>query len=148
MDYKIKALGNIRVIGKKERIYTNYEDNHNGIPELWQDISASGVLAKLLLLSEGELSGVVGVCYNYDEDGSMDYLVGVGTTNNFQDCDVIEIKAAKYAVFGCAMANIQETWREIFENWLPNSEYEFANLPSIEHYPNQEICEIYIPLVK
>ncbi len=148
MEFKIKKLGDIRVIGLKERIQTSAETNHNGIPELWQTVTNSGLLMKLMELNDGELVGVVGVCANYDEDGSMDYYVGVNTTKDFEDCVVIDIKEATYAVFECGMENIQETWRDIFAEWLPTSEYQFIGLPSFEYYPNKESCEIYVPIVK
>ncbi len=146
MEFKIKDLGEIRVVGLKQRIHTS-EENHNGIPELWQNITKSGMLSKLQELNDGELVGVVGVCTNYSEDGSMDYYVGVDSSKSFEGSVELVVEGAKYAVFECEMTNIQETWREIFTQWLPTSEYEFANLPSIEYYPNKEVCEIYIPIL-
>ncbi len=148
MEFKIKNLGNVRVVGLKERIQTNAEANHNGIPELWQEVTKSGLLMELMGINDGELVGVVGVCANYDEDGSIDYYVGVNTTKDLDNCAVIEIKEAMYAVFECGMANIQETWRDIFAEWLPTSEYQFTGMPSFEYYPDKERCEIYVPIVK
>ncbi len=146
MEYKIKNLGKLRIVGIKERIHTNSADNHNSIPELWQNVMENGMFFKLMELNDGQLTGCVGVCCNYAEDGSMDYYVGVDTTQMLEDCVELEIEEAQYAVFECTMTNIQETWRDIFEKWLPTVEYQFCGAPSIEHYPDKERCEIYIPL--
>ncbi len=150
MEFKIKNLGNLRIVGIKERIHTSLENvneqNSNGIPEIWHNAGVSGLITKLMEINDGELVGAVGVCTNYDEDGSMDYYVGVNSTKNIQDCVELEIKECQYAVFECSMTNIQETWRYIFSEWLPTADYEFVNAPSFEYYPSNEKCEIYIPI--
>ncbi len=148
MEFKIKNLGKLRIVGIKERVRTNSAENHDDIPQLWRKVMDNGLFPKFMEINDGNLTGCIGVCCNYDVDDSMDYYVGVDTTKMLEGCEVFEIEDATYAVFECSMTNIQETWRDIFEKWLPSSEYEFSGEASFEYYPNQEICEIYIPLVK
>ncbi len=145
MEFKIKRLGKLRIVGVKERIHTG-ETVEDAVPELWKEVMENGLLSKLLMLNDGELTGPIGLCYNYDEDGSMDYCVGVDTTKTIKNCVEIEVEETQYAVFECTMANIQETWRDIFINWLPNVEHEFTGAPSFEYYPYENKCEIYIPI--
>lgn len=55
----------------------------------------------------------------------------------------------------CALPNaMQDIWKRIYSEWLPNSGYEHAMLPEIEYYSAGDIMatdyksEIWIPVKK
>jgi AraC family transcriptional regulator len=78
------------------------------------------------------------MCYDIDENtGDFTYMLGRGIDNpedlaNIQpDMKRIDIVGGLYAIFptppadGSYIKAAQDTWNEIFLNWLPQSEFEF-----------------------
>ncbi len=65
------------------------------------------------------------VCITISQDIELDGCMKLQT-----------IPAGLYAVYHCEVAdgNFEEPWNDIFEEWLPVSEYEFANAPCYELY--------------
>ncbi len=150
MKPEIKKLDELRVVGVKRTI-TNVSkgENFTQIPKMWQEELSSGLAEKLHPINNGELKGLLGICTTPDcENDSFEYYIGVTSDKPTQDNFVeLHIEPYTYAVFSCTMDKIQETWKQIYHNWLPNNkEYEHLNATEIEHYPTHETCEIYIPV--
>lgn len=80
-----------------------------------------------------------GVCCNSDDAGSFDYVCGVEVKDFLRipaDWSRVRIPEQKYAVF-CQrdhISTIRSTWNTIWNEWLPNSEYEVADAPDFERY--------------
>jgi AraC family transcriptional regulator len=107
----------------------------------------------------------LGICTDFNlENGEFTYIIGMEVT----DFDAVpaelvcrEFPEARYAVFNTPKvtpdlfsSSIQHTWRAIFEEWFPHSDYEHAGSAEFElydersHSDKNELVqmEIYIPI--
>ncbi len=142
MDFEIKKLGRLRVVGFTER----QSSSNNAVEKLWTFIHKENKVEGLLKINDGELKGMVGVCYNFAEDVSFDYYVGVVSLQDFEDVKELHIAPTEYAVFTCKIADIKETFVKIYGGWIDTVDYEFTFLPNIEFYRDMNSCEIYVPV--
>lgn len=142
MDYKIKTLGDLRVIGFKDR----QTPENNAIEKLWTSVNTEGHFERLMEINDGELKGSVGVCTNYAEDISFDYIVGVVTSKDLEGTEELIIPASKYVVFTCTIPEIHDLTMKIYNEWIDTVDYEFSYGPEIEFYPDMNSCEIYVPI--
>jgi AraC family transcriptional regulator len=106
------------------------------IPELWWKWGSAWL---------GRTPGQVdkrcyGVCWDFDGKGSFDYLAGV-EVGSFDEIPAELTRLTiqphpRYAVFPHAgpISAINETWRWIFDIWLPTSGEKIADLPNFELY--------------
>lgn len=113
-----------------------YEEGDSGakIPAQWQRFERH----------LGSIRGQVGqttygVCYNTDDEGSMDYLCGVEVTEfNSLPAEFTRLRLPpqKYVVFFHRehVSAIRSTWNAVWNEWLPNSEYQAADAPLFERY--------------
>ncbi len=86
-----------------------------------------------------------------DNQGQQAYLAGMAVQEIPavpESCALVELPAAKYAIFPCSLSTISATYNEIYGQWLPNSPYEFAEGSSdYEYYPPEPATPaIYIPI--
>ena len=89
-------------------------------------------------------------------DGGFDYWIGCMSDKECpEDLEEITVPASSWAVFqiiGPMPNAMQEIWKRIYSEWLPNSGYEHAMLPEIEYYSsgnmtaNDYRSEIWIPV--
>ena len=80
-----------------------------------------------------------GVCCNSDDAGTFDYICGVEVKDFLRmpsDWSRVRIPEQKYAVFSQQdhISTIRSTWNTIWNEWLPNSEYEVADAADFERY--------------
>ncbi|MCZ7671816.1 MAG: MerR family transcriptional regulator [Chloroflexi bacterium] len=96
-----------------------------------------------------------GVCDDMDDNGRLHYLAGFGVTtvdNLPEGMDKREVPEQQYAVFPCSLKTIHETYRYIFETWLPQSGYGRSDGPDFEFYGEKfymdtgEGMAIYMPV--
>jgi predicted transcriptional regulator YdeE len=97
-----------------------------------------------------------GVCEPAKEDGTFRYLAGMAVSGAGQVPDGMEtweVQAQQYAVFPTTLPTIGETYKYIFEDWLPSSGYAYAGTPDFELYdedfdPEVEdsIFSIFVPI--
>jgi predicted transcriptional regulator YdeE len=88
------------------------------------------------------------------EEGAFDYLAGMAIkdiTTIAEGLTVLEIPAARYAVFECSVDGIGKTYQFIFGQWLPLSQYEISGSSSaFEQYPPENEQDapvlIHIPI--
>ncbi len=142
MEFEVKSLGELRVLGFMER----QSESNNAIEKLWDFVHKENRLGGMLEINDGELRGPVGVCLNFAEDVSFDYCVGVATSKDFEGTVELHIEPAEYAVFSCTMGEIKDTFEKIYGGWIDTVDYEFTFLPNIEFYPDMNSCEIYVPV--
>lgn len=104
------------------------------IPGQWQRFTA------YLGHVTGQIGGVAyGVCYNFDEAGSMDYLCAV-EVRDYSDLPSefarLRVAPQRYAIFTHAehISAIRSTWNAIWNDWLPASACEVLDAPFFERY--------------
>lgn len=128
---RFESLNDLWIAGLAER----YEcDSAAGIPGQWQRFSPN----------LGNIPGQVGqaaygVIYNFDKEGSFDYLCGVevkATADLPQGLTMLRVPKQEYAVFTHRghIAGIRSTFAAIWSDWVPKSNRPVADAPSFERY--------------
>lgn len=117
----------------------NMKDNVNA-PTFWDkiDLDYGTILTKLHDTFTQSKHFEISICYDINEqEGEFTYMLGRGIDNpqdlaNIQpDMTKIDIAGGLYAIFSTPPAEdsfvqtAQDTWNEIFLNWLPQSEFEY-----------------------
>lgn len=99
-----------------------------------------------------------GVIDNFDEEkGVYDYLAGVEVASPDDvpdDMEVWELEGQNYAVFNTNLNELMDTMDQVYESWLPQSNYQRAPGPEFEFYgedfdaddPESPI-QVYIPVL-
>jgi AraC family transcriptional regulator len=120
-----------RIVGLMRR-YTM--DSRAAIPGQWVDYDAAG----------GDPAGAVpggwyGVCANFAEDGSFDYLCGVALPKGAVPAGygAIMLPAGRWARFATAahIGRIGDVWSEIYRDWMGGDRLVPRDGPSTEFYP-------------
>lgn len=156
----------VKLVGFALKTNASNGENSQAIPDFWQDYMHSGKMESLHAERFIHNHDEYGACFPEDpETGEFDYVIGVepkdgaAIPNNYHVC---ELPAANYAVFSTPPCNaenfvptIQGTWNYIFNEWFPQSGYEYAsNGADFEKYDNrcmtevEKVCDIYIPVIK
>ena len=152
MNYKILKKEEMRIIGFKKWFSTENDSQLTEIPKMWDSVTEE-MAKKITSLSNN--AGVVGLCADM-YDGGFDYWIGCMSDKECpEDLEEITIPASSWAVFqiiGPMPNAMQEIWKRIYSEWLPNSGYEHAMLPEIEYYSSGDMTaedyrsEIWIPV--
>lgn len=151
MDYKIVTKEGYTVLAKT-KCFTS-ENSSEKIPEFWSEYYADG--------SDKLVCGMLGIC-KQEKKGSQEFRYGIGCecSENAKvptGFEKLKIPAYTWAVFKCVgpMPNtIQNTWKRIYSEWLPQSEYELISDYDIELYTDGNtqsetyVSEIWIPVKK
>jgi AraC family transcriptional regulator len=131
-DPRFEDLDVLLVAGLNRR-YSGLEDSA-GVPGQWQQFGAgqSHVRSRVGATAYG-------VCFNLDDEGSMDYLCGIEVTgfgSQASQFACLRIPRRRYAVFVHRehIAGIRRTWDAIWNGWLPRSGHEVADAPLLERY--------------
>ena len=155
MNYKILKKEEMRIIGFKKWFSTQNDDQLKEIPKMWNSVTEQ-MKQKIAALSNND--GVVGLCADMYDDG-FDYWIGCMSDKACpEELEEITIPASSWAVFEVIgpmhpLPNaMQDIWKRIYSEWLPNSVYEHAMLPEIEYYSAGDMLadeyksEIWIPV--
>ena len=155
MHYKILKKEELHIIGFKKWFSTENDGQLKEIPKMWDSITEE-MKKRITALSNND--GVVGLCADM-YDGGFDYWIGCMSDQECpEDLEEITIPASSWAVFEVIgsmrpLPNaMQDIWKRIYSEWLPNSMYEHAMLPEIEYYSSGDMMaddyrsEIWIPL--
>ena len=126
---------------------------NQGIPLQWQRFGPH----------IGNIAGQVGtdaygLCCNFDEDGSFEYIAGV-EVSRFSDLparfSTAQAPAQKYLVFSHRghVSKLRAVSYTIWDKWLPESGYEPVNAPNFEMYGSEfdpetgsGLVEIWLPV--
>lgn len=163
MNYRIVEKEAYTVFGKS--ITIGVDDNPAEIiPKFWRDFQEDGTYKKICKAARFEAySGPLlgGASYDYNNDGSYrnKYIINTILPVDAEipeEFDVIEIPKTKWAVFSEAYDTVEETaniitnlWKRVFTEWFPISEYEVADGPQLEVYPEGiKRVEAWIPITK
>lgn len=109
-------------------------DDSAGVPGQWEQFGVEQVQINNRLGA-----AAYGVCFNLDDEGSMDYLCGMQVTgfgSQGSQFTCLRIPRRRYAVFVHRqhIAGIRRTWDAIWNGWLPRSGHEVADAPLLERY--------------
>lgn len=156
MHYRIESKDGFRVVGFKQFMSTENEENKKAIPAMWEATLPEQFMA-LEALSDREPSGCLGICADMHDNG-FDYWIAAATTKPCPDSlEELSIPASTWAIFTCVgpmPTAMQQMWGRIFSEWLPTSGYDHANSPEIEWYSMGDMSseeyrsEIWIPVNK
>ena len=147
MDYRIEKRDEFQVVVK---VGVFGETSARDIPAFWDEYFAKGLHTKV--------PGAIGICGEEMEDGTFQYGIGSPMENAKgvpEEFEVWTVPANTWAVFKSvgAMPNaIQDLWKRIYSEWLPQSKYEMAKGYDFEYYTAGDtsspdyISEIWIPV--
>jgi predicted transcriptional regulator YdeE len=145
MEPKIVTKSDFIVVGL---MYHGNNEN-NEIPQVWDKLNPRYTEI------QHKVGPAYGVCGDMEENGRFHYLAGFEVTEVTGLPDGMEkwdVSAQQYAVFPCSLKTIHETYRTIFETWLPQSGYARADGPDFEFYGPEfnmrsgEGVAIYLPV--
>ncbi len=151
MEPKIISRKPFLVAGMKYRGGNENEE----IPQLWRDF-----WPRHTEIQNRVAPGLsYGVITNFDEEaGEFDYIAGVQVQSGSElptGMVAIELPGQTYAVFECTLPALMPTMSQIYERWLPASEYRRAPGPEFELYderfdPDHDRFEmsVCIPVVR
>jgi AraC family transcriptional regulator len=129
---RFETLDVLLIAGLNHR-YNGLEDSA-GVPGQWEQFASEQSRIR------GRVgSTAYGVCFNLDDEGSMDYMCGVqvaafGAQPSQFAC--LRVPRQKYAVFVHRehIAGIRRTWDAIWNGWLPQSGHTVTDAPLLERY--------------
>lgn len=157
MKYRIEEKPAMRFVGKKEAVTNTNGANFVRVPKIWDEVFQDGSFDKIMALSNGEPSGVMGICANF-RDAEFDYFIASATDKDIPEgMDELKVAAGLWVVFECVgpMPDaIQAVWKRIYSEWFPSSGYEHAGTAEIEWYSDGDgdaedyRSEIWIPIKK
>lgn len=139
MNPHIIELTPFAVVGYPSRHTKPNMKNTADAPTFWNTINLdySTILTKLYDTFPKSKHCEISMCYDVDENtGEFSYMLGRGIDNldelaNIQpDMTQVNIIGGLYAIFSTPPADsyiqvAQDTWNDIFLNWLPQSEFEY-----------------------
>lgn len=151
---RIVKKESIRIVGISMPLAKELEQNFSIVPQMWGKAAMDGTIQKLATMMNTECKGLLGVSVCNDVE-QWKYYIGVATTlDALENFEEYVIPSATWAVFSGKGTgkDIQELEKRIVTEWLPNSGYEYANLPDVEVYydpnPMNATFEVWIPVVK
>lgn len=155
MNYRIVKKNEMHIIGFKKWFSTENDSQLTEIPKMWDSVTEE-MREQITSLSNND--GVVGLCADM-YDGGFDYWIGCMSDEKCpENLEEITIPASSWAVFEVIgsmrpLPNpMQDIWKRIYSEWLPNSGYKHAMLPEIEYYSAGDMMadnyrsEIWIPI--
>jgi len=166
MEYRIETREAFRIIGAKQALSADLEENFKETPLFWQQVATDGTLKKLIPLMTQEPKGIMGISVGFEADSTdkndfsgseeTSYYIAVSSDQKLSDTlEEYTIPAFTWAIFsgqGAMPHAIQELEKQIVTDWLPSSGYEYANGPDIELYldanPSNAIFEVWLPVIK
>ena len=161
IEPRLTTQNRILVMGFKITTSTIDEKNHKDIPFFWQEYLNNGNKELLHNSSNIAKHGEYGICCNFKND-AFDYFLGVQVNDkSLQTFEYFTIPAGKFLVFTTVpvrkenfSSEIQNTWKYIYGEYLPNSKYKF-DMTNVDYEYYDQKCmndelsmDIYIPVVE
>lgn len=155
MNYQIEDWKEFSIVGFKKRVNTSTAFKE--IPEIWDTTSKNGDMKRLFemwIASDSRPAGLLGVCVggSWGNSEQFDYYLGVTTdVEPAADMAKFYFPKATWVIFdasGPLPGSVQEIHKRFYTEWLPNSGYEPADLPTIECYMQDNRQEVWVAIVK
>ena len=155
--YRLEKREAMRVVGVM-RHFKAPENGPQDVGSFWNELFGNRVYERIAELAEGQPVGVHGFLHVLD-DTHVDYMIGTVTERGCpEDMEEQEIPASTWAIFeqtGSVQSSMADMWKQIFEEWLPSTEYEHAGTAELECFchggdrrENDFRYEIWIPVRK
>ena len=154
-------------------IETNIESNYTkDVAAYWETYTGENLESKMYKQLNPPKHGEVGICIPSSESGNVKYLLGVIVEDFLEvteDMITAQVPEADYMVFTTPPVDLSDestddnvfsnivksTWKYIFEEWFPNSEYVFDEEKNdFEFYDERcharpdSTMDIYVPVKK
>lgn len=157
MNYRIEEKEAFRIVGIK-RHFKGPEDDPRSVSPFWDEIYRNGVYRKLRTLQNGSPKGVHGFI-DIRSELEVDYTIGCVTDKEAPEgMSSYVIPKSTWAIFefqGIVQIAMEEAWKRIFGEWLPTSDYQYAETIEIECFQHEgdkrsKDCkfEIWLPVTK
>jgi predicted transcriptional regulator YdeE len=151
MEPKIVNREAFTVMGLTER----FTDENEDVGGLWGKFGSHRDSIRPFATDEA----YCGVAFQTDQEGTWDYLAGMVVADVSPDSIpdgvvVRKVSAACYAVVECTLETMDETFKFIYEDWLPSSAYERDKSGSVlDCYPpgtdsGDSPVVLYVPIVR
>lgn len=157
MNYRIEKKEAFRIVGAKQRMELQVEENFKKAPQFWMEQTRQGLIPRLCAVMNQEPFGVMGVS-TCDAGKDLDYYIAVSSTAPLPEgLSEYIVPAQTWAIFECIgpmPQAMQQMMRRIVSEWLPTSGYEYADAPDIELYTDGDQTapdyrsEIWMPIIK
>ena len=166
LEPRFVSLPAVRLAGFALKTTTVDGENSTSIPDFWSAYMSDGRVNRLHSESFVKNHVEYGACFPEDpETGEFEYVIGVEPKDGAAIPDgyhVCVLPPATYAVFSTPPSDaagfvpgIQGVWDYIFNEWFPESGYEYApNCVDFELYDDRcmsetgKVCDIYIPVIR
>lgn len=140
MEFRIEKKTSFNLIGVTKKVPVQFEGVNQSIVELAQSITAQqreemhemGDLypQKVLNITDGFSDKWL------NEQGYLNHMIGFASSKNnqYSDLEQITVKESDWAIFpvqGEFPKVFQDTMSQIYSEWLPTSNYELMDAPSI-----------------
>ncbi len=149
MDYKIVKKESFKLVANTRRFMS--EDSSKEIPLFWEEYFSKGM--------HQQVCGMIGICLT-TEEGAKDFIYGIGCEEKYlkqipEGFTTLEIPSFTWSIFKCVgemPAAIQNMWKRIYSEWLPQANYELIPGYEIEFYTEGDtsskdyVSEIWIPV--
>lgn len=137
MNYQIETKEAFRIVGVKDCMVFDAEENFKRVPQFWQETIESDMIPRISELMNQEPMGLLAVSTS-PNGKDLEYYIACATDkpvieNTFE----YEVPKGMWAIFECVgplPQTMQDLQRKIVTEWLPSSGYEYANRPDIEVY--------------
>lgn len=145
---KVRHIEKLMVAGLGVRTNNNNEMNPETakIGQLWDDYQDKNILGKTF--NKANKSSMYGVYSDYESDVNGDYTVTVAVEVT-KPKNAIIIKNQRYLVFskeGELPEIVIECWKDVWEYFEKDSEYERAYTIDFEKYSKENFIEIYVSI--
>lgn len=157
MNYRIEEKKAFKIVGVK-RHYKGPEDDENVVPVFWNEMYEKGIYDALSKLQTGCPKGVHGFIHVKGEQ-EVDYTIGCVSDKEAPiGMSSYTVPKSTWAIFelkGPVKTAMADGWKRIFSEWLPTSDYKYAEGIDIEcfSYPGDKRSEdykfeIWLPVIK
>jgi AraC family transcriptional regulator len=149
MNYRVIEKGAFNVLGIRRTT-----PNGGGT---WAIVKSDGTAEKMREISGHSCD--LGLCFGFDQEGNNDYMCGIEYDGeNIPGFVCYQYPTTTWLVFPAkgtiSSGVLGQTWKRIYGEFMPQSEYKQLDLPTIEQYiqwdESSDICnvDIFIPVQK
>lgn len=157
MNYRIEEKDAFNVVGIK-RHYEGPEDDATVVGPFWNELYEKGLLNIISDLSTAAPKGVHGFIQVLGDE-AVDYMIASISDKEPPEGMISQvIPKSTWAIFeltGPVNSTVEIAWKRIFTEWLPTSNYEYAQAIDIECFPNDGFkgaedykFEIWLPVIR
>ena len=143
MEYSVKTIGPIRLVGKAVTVSSRNGENFKRVPEFWEEVMKDGSFEKITGCYDGTGvldEGTIGACLDFSSDQEeFTYMAAVesGLEELPEGIEERLIPSLDWAVFetqGTLPGAIQNMVKKIYNEWFPATGFEHTGGPELEIY--------------